>query len=159
MTPPHTDPLVVTPNIGEGNLFIAPVADPAHGQLITISTHTSHRASQNDPQAQGKYRHGRRSPGAEDILQSIFVRSSYPSAISPRRDFFISSFTTGIHAIAGHSLPPPRAVFNIVPGTAPTPRPLVEFPAAPARNRSRGGCRTLKGSPAIARTPASRFTE
>lgn len=128
--PPY--PLVVTPDIGEGkNTRDALITTPTSPQTARPSrrspspTKLSARAS---------------SPGGESTSTTASSSgSSYPSPpFSP--ELPPSSFLyyqPGVHATAGPLPPPPRAAFNIVPGTTPPPRPP-RLNSPPPKNRSRG---------------------
>jgi hypothetical protein len=136
---PTSSPLVVTPNIGEGKPIHAPVADPVMVSLSPISPPATARPTKRPPSPR-KIPARTSSPGAESTSTvASSSGSSYPSPpFLPEETSSYLHYQPGIPAIAGPLPPPPRAVFNIVPGTAPPPRPPRLNSPPPARNRSRG---------------------
>jgi hypothetical protein len=141
------DPLVVTPGIGEGKDIHDPVAAPV---VISLS-HRSAPPMARSPRrslSPGKLSARTSSPAAESISSSTAPSSSgssYPSSpFSPEPQTAYLHYQPGVHATAGPLPPPPRAVFNITPGTTPPPRPPRLNSPPPSGSRVRGDVGSVK---------------
>lgn len=135
--------LVTTPNIGECKDVQKSVAGPIVVS-ITPSTPPASRSPRRSPSpSNGSARTS--PPGAHSVSTAISPRSSYPSPpFTPEAPSPYLYYQPGVHAIAGPLPPPPRAAFNITPGTAPPPRPPRLNSPPPSGSRRRGDVGSIK---------------
>lgn len=141
------DPLVTTPGIGEGKGIHDRVAAPV---VISLS-HSSTPPMARPPRrslSPGKLSARTSSPASESRSSSAAPSSSgssYPSpSFSPEPQTTYLHYQPGVHATAGPLPPPPRAVFNITPGTTPPPRPPRLNSPPPSGSRVRGDVGSVK---------------
>lgn len=131
-----THPEVITPGIGEGKEIQTPVAAPVIVSLLSASPPQTARPTTRPSRSPSptKLQSGQASPDTAS-LPSSGVTSAYPSPPTTADPYLF--YQPGVHATAGPLPPPPRATFNIAPGSTPPPRPP-RINSPPPRDRRRG---------------------
>ena len=121
---PHME--VIEPGIREGK---EPVGAPVIVSLMSTSS----------PQTARPTTRPSRSPSptklqASSDIVSLGATSAYPSPLTTADPYLF--YQPGVHATAGPLPPPPKAIFNIDPGSTPPRPPRINSP--PPRDRRRG---------------------
>ncbi|KZP12088.1 hypothetical protein FIBSPDRAFT_1050255 [Athelia psychrophila] len=124
---------IVTPAIGEAKSIHDPVAAPV---IVNLTPSSPPRQPMSSD-----YPTNVSSPSIHSASSMYSPTSSSPStpfsAPPPKSSDPFLHYQPGVHATAGPLPPPPRAMFDIKPGTPPPPRPP-RFASPPPGGRGRG---------------------